>query len=73
MEIIFYIFIYLVGYAVSIACLEFDEDTRWYEYLVLFITYPILFIIFIGIILYFCIKTIFSKLKNKNGKNYNYT
>lgn len=73
MEITFYIFIYFVGYIVSIGCLEFDKDTRWYEYLVLFITYPILFIICIVVILYFCIKTIFSKLKNKNGKNYNYT
>ena len=61
MEIVFYIFIYLIGYAVSIACLEFDEDTRWYEYLVLFITYPILFIICIVVILYFCIKTLFNK------------
>jgi hypothetical protein len=73
MEIVFYIFIYFVGYIVSITCLEFDDDTQWYEYLILFVTYPILFIIFIGIILYFCIKTIFSKLKNKNGKNHNYT
>lgn len=68
MEIVFYIFIYLVGYVVSIACLEFDENTHWYEYLILFITYPILFIIFIGIILYFCIKTIFSKLKKQKWK-----
>ena len=63
MEIIFYIFVYFIGYVISIACLEFDEDTRWYEYLILFITYPMLFIIFIGIILYFCIKTIFNKWK----------
>jgi hypothetical protein len=67
MEIVFYIFIYFIGYIVSICCLEFDEDTQWYEYLILFITYPILFIIFIGIILYFCIKTIFSKFKWKKS------
>lgn len=63
MEIVFYIFAYCIGYVVSIACVEFDEENSYGEYIALFIYWPLLFLIYIGIILYFCIKTLFNKWK----------
>lgn len=60
---IFYIFAYCIGYIICLSALEFDEENNYGEYIALFIFWPLLILIYVIIILYFCIKTLFNKWK----------
>lgn len=63
MEILFYIFVYFLGYIISLSILEFDEENSYAEYITLFIFWPVLILIFIVIIFYFCLNTLFNRWK----------
>lgn len=63
MEILFYIFVYFLGYIISLGILEFDEENGYAEYITLFIFWPLLILIFIVIIFYFCLNTLFNRWK----------
>lgn len=63
MEIIFYIFAYCVGYIICLDALDFDEENSYGDYIKIFIFWPLLVLLYVGVILYFSIKTLFNKWK----------